>query len=272
MAGKTLINGVAYTITGGKTLINGTSYNISKGRTLINGTGYDINFKKAQWEVIYSQDIYWNVIENKTFSTTIPAKCVALVIEVCSASDTNTDIACCWFINGNIAYEYPYTNMRVNGISISGTSLTVTYMSYKNTNYLRVYALCGAGQCNTTTCYVGNSKVVACQLAPYTKFAVAATPYYSIPTAIINNNQNYLGAFGYDAEFTAFSQSHLEFLNSSTAISRWKGYAITRCNTTFDYSRMTSSSIGSTYNPATGVYPLGNPSGANATYTIYYFA
>lgn len=44
MAGKTLINGTSYKISGGKTLINGTGYSIKKGKTLIDGTGYNINF------------------------------------------------------------------------------------------------------------------------------------------------------------------------------------------------------------------------------------
>lgn len=45
MAGKTLINGTAYEISGGKTLIGGTGYGIKGGRTLIGGTGYDISFE-----------------------------------------------------------------------------------------------------------------------------------------------------------------------------------------------------------------------------------
>lgn len=44
MAGKTLIGGTAYTITGGKTKIDGTAYSIKKGKTKIGGTAYDINF------------------------------------------------------------------------------------------------------------------------------------------------------------------------------------------------------------------------------------
>lgn len=44
MAGKTLINGTAYDISGGKTLVNGTAYSIASGKTMVNGTNYDINF------------------------------------------------------------------------------------------------------------------------------------------------------------------------------------------------------------------------------------
>ena len=44
MAGKTLIGGTAYDISGGKTLVNGTSYSIAGGKTLVGGTAYDISF------------------------------------------------------------------------------------------------------------------------------------------------------------------------------------------------------------------------------------
>nr|DAT44444.1 MAG TPA: hypothetical protein [Caudoviricetes sp.] len=46
MAGKTLINGTAYTINGGRTLIGGTGYDIKSGKTLIGGTGQTISFVK----------------------------------------------------------------------------------------------------------------------------------------------------------------------------------------------------------------------------------
>lgn len=44
MAGKTLINGTAYTVKGGKTKVNGTGYSISKGITLIGGVAKTISF------------------------------------------------------------------------------------------------------------------------------------------------------------------------------------------------------------------------------------
>ncbi|MCQ2439439.1 MAG: hypothetical protein MJ074_06730 [Oscillospiraceae bacterium] len=43
-AGKTLVNGTAYTIKGGRTLVGGTGYSIKSGKTLVNGTGYSIKF------------------------------------------------------------------------------------------------------------------------------------------------------------------------------------------------------------------------------------
>ena len=44
MAHKTMIDGVAYEISGGKTLINGTAYSIDKGKTLVGGTAYEVGF------------------------------------------------------------------------------------------------------------------------------------------------------------------------------------------------------------------------------------
>lgn len=44
MAGKTLINGTAYEISGGTTLVSGASYKINNGKVLIGGTAYDISF------------------------------------------------------------------------------------------------------------------------------------------------------------------------------------------------------------------------------------
>lgn len=44
MAGKPLIGGTAYDITGGKTLVEGAAYSISGGKTLVDGTEYDISF------------------------------------------------------------------------------------------------------------------------------------------------------------------------------------------------------------------------------------
>ena len=52
MAGKVLIGGTAYTITGGKTLVGGTAYSISGGKTLIGGTAYDIVFQQGQHTLV----------------------------------------------------------------------------------------------------------------------------------------------------------------------------------------------------------------------------
>ena len=47
MSHKTMIDGVAYEISGGKTLVNGTAYKIDKGKTLVGGTAYTISFFPA---------------------------------------------------------------------------------------------------------------------------------------------------------------------------------------------------------------------------------
>ena len=47
MAGKTLIGGTGYGITGGEILKDGVSYSVKNGKVLVNGTEYDISFVKA---------------------------------------------------------------------------------------------------------------------------------------------------------------------------------------------------------------------------------
>ena len=44
MRHKTMIDGVAYEVSGGKTLIGGTAYSIKNGNTLIGGTAYEVAF------------------------------------------------------------------------------------------------------------------------------------------------------------------------------------------------------------------------------------
>ena len=44
MSHKTMIDGVAYEISGGKTLVGGTAYSIDKGKTLVGGTAYEVGF------------------------------------------------------------------------------------------------------------------------------------------------------------------------------------------------------------------------------------
>lgn len=56
MAGKTLIDGVAYNITGGKTLIDGVAYNITGGKTLIDGVAYNIKFGEEPFVIFQLGD------------------------------------------------------------------------------------------------------------------------------------------------------------------------------------------------------------------------
>lgn len=63
MAGKTLIDGVAYNITGGKTLIDGVAYNITGGKTLIDGVAYNIKFGAEPFVIFRLGD---TVLQNGT--------------------------------------------------------------------------------------------------------------------------------------------------------------------------------------------------------------
>lgn len=46
MSHKTMIDGVAYEISGGKTLIGGTAYSIKYGKTLVDDTAYEVELRK----------------------------------------------------------------------------------------------------------------------------------------------------------------------------------------------------------------------------------
>lgn len=61
MSHKTMIDGVAYEISGGKTLINGTAYSIKNGKTLVGGTAYEVGFVKRPKITVYGNGEY---IEN----------------------------------------------------------------------------------------------------------------------------------------------------------------------------------------------------------------
>ena len=47
MSHKTMIDGVAYEVSGGKTLVDGTAYSIKNGKTLVGGTAYEVGFGEA---------------------------------------------------------------------------------------------------------------------------------------------------------------------------------------------------------------------------------
>lgn len=66
MAGKTLINGTAYTINGGRTLISGTGYDIKSGKTLIGGTGQPISFGTPVSSLAVGTSVYMNYNGTKT--------------------------------------------------------------------------------------------------------------------------------------------------------------------------------------------------------------
>lgn len=44
MSHKTMIDGVAYEVSGGKALIDGTAFSIKNGKTLVGGTAYEVGF------------------------------------------------------------------------------------------------------------------------------------------------------------------------------------------------------------------------------------
>ena len=61
MAGKTLINGTAYTNKGGNVKVNGTGYKIARGKTKIDGTAWTITFRKPIPNNPYIEYLFENV-------------------------------------------------------------------------------------------------------------------------------------------------------------------------------------------------------------------
>ena len=60
MSHKTMIDGVAYEISGGKTLVNGTAYSIDKGKTLIGGTAYEVGF--GSYNPVFANNTWEQII------------------------------------------------------------------------------------------------------------------------------------------------------------------------------------------------------------------
>ena len=94
MAGKTLIGGTAYEISGGKTLIGGTAYSIAGGKTLVSGTSYDISFGVDLAELFSGMTVL-RTAENESSSrrilslsppSTFPVGSTAYVFSFCSGS------------------------------------------------------------------------------------------------------------------------------------------------------------------------------------------
>ncbi len=64
MSHKTMIDGVAYEISGGKTLIGGTAFSIKNGKTLVGGTAYEVGF--VEMVTVTMQHTFYTDIWRKT--------------------------------------------------------------------------------------------------------------------------------------------------------------------------------------------------------------
>ena len=71
MAGKTLINGTAYEISGGKTLINGTAYRIAGGKALVNGTAYDIRLGMSLEKFFQNMEVIGATVRGSGNASTV---------------------------------------------------------------------------------------------------------------------------------------------------------------------------------------------------------
>lgn len=141
MSHKTMIDGVAYEISGGKTLIDGTAYSIKNGKTLVDGTAYEIRWNP---KIIYSRSgITWGysiTIDGNEIALGTNSLPVGTVIEL-SVTTNGSNPASSIILNGNVVAEktngtatYSYTvttdatiHLQMNGgaINHNGT-ITIT--------------------------------------------------------------------------------------------------------------------------------------------------
>lgn len=113
MAHKTMIDGVAYEITGGKTFVDGTAYSIKSGKTLIGGTVYEVGFAKPTVKIWLPQGEY----------ASLSAKCQLTLSEFVSKHDEGTvtvyEVAVGTLLHCKLT-RTAYKNIRVyvNGICV----------------------------------------------------------------------------------------------------------------------------------------------------------
>lgn len=124
MAGKTLINGTAYDISGGKTLVNGTAYSIAGGKTLIDGTAYDISFGVDLAALFSGMTVLATAGRNSSSTGEL---------KLSFASLTN-------FQSGDTAYviSFYYGYMSISKITWGNSAYTILYQSsssYGNIHY-----------------------------------------------------------------------------------------------------------------------------------------
>ena len=80
MPGRTLIDGVGYTVNGGKDLIGGVTYTRSGGKTLVDGVGYNISFWTTK-HVLLDNSTLSSVSSTPTsFTVTVPSSIRSKVV------------------------------------------------------------------------------------------------------------------------------------------------------------------------------------------------
>lgn len=140
MAGKTLINGTAYTIKGGKTRINGTAYSIKQGKTLVNGTAYTISLGgnvslsfSGDFDVNYSYAT-WNGNAVKTAMSTANASTDGTLSVYVSSSSTSYRASCRVYLNG-AAVKSGYGTYTIN-MSQYKTSIAIKFVKKTAGSYV----------------------------------------------------------------------------------------------------------------------------------------
>ena len=136
MAGKTLIGGTAYTITGGKALVGGTAYGISKGKTLVGGTAYNISFGNAKYSLLYSGT--FTSASAVTRTLTLPSNAVGIYHVKWNSSNGTTgyyQTGAMFLRNGNWIGYWPNNLNKTENPSVSGTTFTYSEQA-RNSSYI----------------------------------------------------------------------------------------------------------------------------------------
>lgn len=197
------------TRSGGRALVNGTSYDIGNGKTIIDGTSYDIPFKKIDWVEILNTSNYSSASGEATLTCTIPSGTIAIAAQVCNSAGRGDEYqpSFMYFINGNTGKLKSSGNYSsVNNLSVSGSTLTVTYYRYSSTyNYIGVYALIGKGSWHSGSISIRKSNVADIALPETWKFFVAGDISYTFANAealqtldaMAGRNLGYCGAYAH---------------------------------------------------------------------------
>ena len=122
MSHKTMIDGVAYEISGGKTLVGGTAYSIKNGKALIGGTAYEVAFEKIVLVTItknrYASKFNRSNVEinGQVYDGSVDVQIevpIGTVIK-CSVSSNEVDAtASKIWLNGTLVLQSSATNLNI---------------------------------------------------------------------------------------------------------------------------------------------------------------
>lgn len=198
-AGKTLVGGTAYEITGGKTRVTGTNYTITGGKTLVGGTVYTISFKEQTLKDLF-QSASISYIAGRNASS-------------------NGEVS----VNVNTAgtyYAFVFCNgyMGITKLVSTGSSVTKTLLQQVGgTTYGQVYV-------NGTTCYCSNNGTSAYRTAGQTIAVLKFNGYTEAQIEALLTNGTYDRLKGRNSSKTGTLSTTSDNLASKIAILSFNNY------------------------------------------------